>query len=87
MTHRFRRSCHFQPPCAFQALFVRNEEVRGSTPSAPPAQNPDRMGVFCAFGESLPDEFWANSSTRRATIVRLVVELQRTPPALTTGPV
>jgi hypothetical protein len=32
MAAHFWRSCHSQPPCDVQALFVRNEEVRGSTP-------------------------------------------------------
>jgi hypothetical protein len=44
---------------------MRRSGVR--PPSAPPAQNPDRMGLFCASGASLPDEFWGNSSSNSSS--------------------
>jgi hypothetical protein len=40
---------------------MRRSGVR--PPSAPPAQNADRMGLFCGSGVALPDEFWGNSSS------------------------
>jgi hypothetical protein len=67
MNGHFRRSCHSQPPCDVQALFVRNEEVRGSTPLGSTSGNPDRMGLFCTSGASLPDEFWGNSSSNSSS--------------------
>jgi hypothetical protein len=33
--------------------FIRMLELEAITPSAPPAENPDRMGLFCASGTSL----------------------------------
>jgi hypothetical protein len=48
---------------------MRRSGVR--PPSAPPRQNPDRVGIFWRSEGSLPDEFWANSSSNSSSSTRL----------------
>jgi hypothetical protein len=44
---------------------MRRSGVR--SPSAPPAENTDRMGIFCASEAAQPDEFSANSSSNSSS--------------------
>ena len=49
MNRHFRCACHSQPPCDVQALFVRNEEVRGSTPLGSTSRKPRQNGHLLRF--------------------------------------